>query len=59
MARIRRAADKITVDGWRPLNTTQTDQPHLLHLQDVAWIDATDLLVLGSTFASMAPQPSR
>ena len=57
IARIRRAADKITVDGWRPLNTTQTDQPHLLHLQDVAWIDATDLLVLGSTFASMAPQP--
>ena len=44
IARIRRAADKITVDGWRPLNTTQTGQPHLLQLQDVAWIDATDLL---------------
>ena len=59
LARISRAADKITVDGWRPLNTTQTDQPHLLHLQDVAWIDDTDLLVLGSPFASTVRQPFR
>jgi hypothetical protein len=59
LARISRAADKITVDGWRPLNTTQTDQPHLLHLQDVAWIDDTDLLVLGSTYASTVRQPFR
>ena len=59
LARISRAADKITVDGWRPLNTTQTDQPHLLHLQDVAWIDATDLLVLGSPFTSTVRQPFR
>jgi hypothetical protein len=59
LARISRAADKITVDGWRPLNTAQTDQPHLLRLQDVAWIDATDLLVLGSPFASVALQPFR
>lgn len=59
LARISRAADKITVDGWRPLNTTQTDQPHLLRLQDVAWIDATDLLVLGSPYPSVALQPFR
>jgi Lipoprotein LpqB beta-propeller domain/Sporulation and spore germination len=59
LARISRAADKITVDGWRPLNTTQTRQTHLLHLQDVAWIDDTDLLVLGSTFASTVRQPFR
>jgi hypothetical protein len=59
LARISRAADKITVDGWRPLNTTQTRQPHLLHLQDVAWIDDTDLLVLGSTFASTVRKPFR
>jgi hypothetical protein len=59
LARISRAADKITVDGWRPLNTTQRDQPHLIRLQDVAWIDATDLLVLGSPFASVALQPYR
>jgi hypothetical protein len=59
LAWISRTADKITIDGWRPLNTTQTDQPQLLHLQDVAWIDATDLLVLGSPFASVAPQPFR
>jgi hypothetical protein len=59
LARISRTADKITIDGWRPLNTTQTDQPQLLHLRDVAWIDATDLLVLGSPFTSVAPQPFR
>jgi hypothetical protein len=59
LARISRAADKIRVDGWRPLNTTQKGQPHLLHLQDVAWIDDTDLLVLGSTFASTVRQPFR
>jgi hypothetical protein len=59
LARISRAADKITVDGWRPLNTTQTDQPHLTRLQDVAWIDPTELLVLGSPFASVALQPFR
>ena len=59
LARISRTAEKITIDGWLPLNTTQTDQPQLLHLQDVAWVDATDLLVLGSPFASVAPQPFR
>jgi hypothetical protein len=59
LARIARAADKITVQGWRTINTTQRDQPHLLHMQDVAWIDSTDLLVLGSTFASTVRQPCR
>jgi len=59
LARISRTADKITIDGWRPLNTTQTDQPQLLHMQDVAWVGATDLLVLGSPFATVAPQPFR
>ena len=59
LARISRAADKTTVDGWRPLNTVQRDQPHLIQMQDVAWIDATNLLVLGSPFASVALQPFR
>jgi len=59
LARISRA-DKITVDGWRPLDTTQTgQQQQLRQLQDVAWIDATELLVLGSPSASVALQPFR
>ena len=59
LARISRA-DKITVDGWRPLDTTQTGQQQKLRrLQDVAWIDATELLVLGSPSASVALQPFR
>jgi len=58
LARISRA-DKITVDGWRPLDTTQTGQQQLRRLQDVAWIDATELLVLGSPSASVALQPFR
>lgn len=58
LARINRA-DKITVDGWLPLNTTQTDQPQLRRLQDVAWVDATQLLVLGSPSRSVALQTYR
>src|SRR5215204_1896948 len=59
LARISRA-DRITVDGWRPLDTTQTGQQQKLRrLQDVAWIDATELLVLGSPSASVALQPFR
>lgn len=59
LARISRA-DQITVDGWRPLDTTQTGQQQKLRrLQDVAWIDATELLVLGSPSASVALQPFR
>lgn len=48
LARITRA-DKITLDGWRPLDTTQTNAPEIALLRDVAWLDATDLLVLGAT----------
>jgi hypothetical protein len=58
LARISRA-DKITVDGWRPVNTKQTGQQQLRQLQDVAWIDATELLVLGSQSASVALRPFR
>jgi hypothetical protein len=58
LARINRG-DKITVDGWRPLDTTQTNRPRLVRLQDVAWIDATELMVLGSASSAFALQTYR
>ncbi len=56
IARIDRS-EKITVEGWRPVDTTQTD-PSPSRLLDVAWIDATDLLVLGAS-GPVAPQTYR
>jgi Lipoprotein LpqB beta-propeller domain/Sporulation and spore germination len=58
LARINRA-EKITVDGWRLLDTTQTEPPQLVRLRDVAWIDATELLVLGASGAVAPPQTYR
>lgn len=56
MARISRS-DKITVDGWRPLNTTQPNSSGLTRIRDVAWVTANNLMVLGSVTAtgSMVP----
>jgi lipoprotein LpqB-like beta-propeller protein/sporulation and spore germination protein len=47
LARINRASDEFTVDGWLPVDTTKGDH-QLVRLQDVAWIDGTELMVLGS-----------
>jgi len=58
LARINRG-DKITVDGWREVDTTQTSRPRLVRMQDVAWIDATELMVLGSPSSAFAPQTYR
>jgi hypothetical protein len=58
LARIRRS-DKITVDGWRQLDTTQTNMPQIRRIADVAWIDATELFVLGAPDATMAYAPYR
>jgi hypothetical protein len=54
LARIIRS-DKIIVDGWRRLNTT----PLIDKVQDVAWLDATDLLVLGVSGTDTAYAPFR
>ena len=56
IARITRA-ETITLDGWRPLDTRQLNSPGLRVIRDVAWLDADDLMVLGSTTAvgSMIP----
>jgi hypothetical protein len=61
LARIIRS-DKITFNGWRALNTTQTNQtnmPLIRNIADVAWVDATELLVLGAPDRTVAFQPYR
>jgi Lipoprotein LpqB beta-propeller domain/Sporulation and spore germination len=58
LARIVRS-DKITVDGWRPLDTTQTSMRPIERIRDVAWLDATELLVLGAAGADTAFAPFR
>jgi hypothetical protein len=45
---IRHDKDKVTVDGWQSLNTTQTIGPMIRSIRDVAWLNATELLVLGA-----------
>ena len=48
LARIVRSGDKaITVDGWQALDPTQKNMPPVTRMTDVAWLDATNLLVLG------------
>jgi Lipoprotein LpqB beta-propeller domain/Sporulation and spore germination len=58
LARISRRG-RVTVDGWRTLNTTQADLPQLRRIQDVSWVDATDLMVLGAPSPIAALQPFR
>jgi hypothetical protein len=58
IARIIRS-DSITVDEWRPLNITQTNMPKIESIRDVAWLDATELMVLGITDQGTAVAPFR
>ena len=41
-------AEKVTVDGWRTVNLTQTGLTQVTQIADVAWLDANDLLLLGA-----------
>ena len=41
-------ADRITVDGWRPIDITQQGTTEVAQITDVAWLDASELLVIGS-----------
>jgi hypothetical protein len=59
LARIVRSQKKIIVEQWRPLDTTQKNQLQIGRIADVAWIDATELLVLGSADAGSALAPFR
>ncbi len=58
LARINRM-DPVTVDGWRPLDLNQQDRPPISRVVDVAWLDATELLVLGAASEEAAAQPFR
>ena len=42
------------VDGWRVLDTTQSNMPQISRITDVAWLDATELLVLGAADSNTA-----
>ena len=57
LAKIIRSQDKITVNGWRPLNTVQTAMLPIRTIADVAWRDATELLVLGAANPASAYAP--
>ena len=60
LARIIRSKDKIAVDSWRALNTTQEGtMPPIGTIRDVAWLDATELLVLGAVPGESAFAPYR
>jgi hypothetical protein len=54
---IRTGASTVTVDGWRVLNTTQENQPQVTQMADVGWLNATQLLVLGSANKNAALGP--
>ncbi len=58
IARINRS-DVITVDGWRPLNPPVSDTERLTSLVDVAWSDATTLVLLGATTQNRQVGPYR
>jgi hypothetical protein len=59
LARIIRSDKKILVDGWRVLDTTQTNLPSIHAIADVAWLDGTELLVLGAADRNAAFAPFR
>ena len=59
LAQIIRSQDKITVNGWRALNTEQTTMPPIRTIADIAWLDGSELLVLGTTYNNSAPTPYR
>jgi hypothetical protein len=58
IARIIRSDTQVVVDGWRALDTTQTYvQPQIERIHDIAWLDATELLVLGGPAGTGALAP--
>jgi hypothetical protein len=59
LARIIRSDKRIVVDEWRVLDTTQSDMPQIRRIADVAWLDATELLVLGAADSNTAYAPFR
>jgi hypothetical protein len=59
LARINRRGN-VTVDGWRPLDLIQKSKGiQIRRLQDLSWVDATELLVLGAASKTAPLQPFR
>jgi hypothetical protein len=59
LARITRS-DKIVVDRWQAVDTTQSSNPPAINrFVDVAWLDATELMVLGAANTDTAYAPFR
>ena len=59
LSRIIRS-DKIMVDQWRALNIRQSKSPtRISRIADVAWLDATELMVLGVADGATAYAPFR
>jgi Lipoprotein LpqB beta-propeller domain/Sporulation and spore germination len=55
LARIIRADNEIMVNGWRRLNTAQDSMAQIERIADVAWLDATELMVLGAAATATTP----
>ena len=58
LARISRG-EKVTVDGWRRIDLTLSDATNVNRLTDVAWLDANELLLLGTPSNGAAQVPIR
>jgi Lipoprotein LpqB beta-propeller domain/Sporulation and spore germination len=56
---IRGRSGKVKVDGWRPVKLTQTGDTQVTRIADVAWLDATELLLLGAATKEAALAPVR
>jgi hypothetical protein len=58
IARIVRA-DRVAVEGWKTIDVTQSNSPQLAQITDVAWLDANELLVLGTPSRDAEPTAVR
>jgi hypothetical protein len=54
LARIIRSDNKIMVDRWRAIDTTRPNMLQIEKITDVAWLDPTELLVLGAANTTSA-----
>jgi hypothetical protein len=48
LARVIRGDRQVTVDEWRPVDLTQTGATEVTQIEDLAWLDANELLLLGA-----------
>lgn len=58
LARIIRG-DKVAVDGWRQVDLTVSETTKVDRIADVAWLDANELLLLGTPSTGAGPVPIR